>query len=227
MSKDFDKELTGVAYRGLRTRAGRRRYLEINGAALVSICLGFIGVTTFFTLQCVAIPITGLLIGLWALYRRLDSPKEIGGYYLAVAGIGISCIMAFGGSGYGLWNYFFSVPRGYTIVDFAEMKLTKDGKIQDKIAELGRQNKKVFIKGYMYQDRMRSGIVHFVMVRTMAHCKFCSPFQNPADMIDVSLVNGLKANYRTAAIHVGGTLFVNENFVHGEMPYRIEADVFR
>ncbi|MDR1384262.1 MAG: hypothetical protein LBJ67_10555 [Planctomycetaceae bacterium] len=227
MSKDFDRTLTGVGYRGLRTRAGLRRYLEINGAALVSILLGLIGVAVFFTLQAIVIPIIGLLIGLWALYRHLDSPKEVGGFYLAIAGISISIATAFGGTGYTLWNYFFSVPRGYTVVDFAEMKLTKDGKIQNKIAELGRQNKKVFLKGYMYQDRMRSGLVHFVLVRTVAHCKFCSPFQNPADMIDVSIVNGQKVNYRTAAVHVGGTLFVNENFTHGEMPYHIEADVFR
>ncbi|MDR1492748.1 MAG: hypothetical protein LBT05_08505 [Planctomycetaceae bacterium] len=227
MSSDFDKTLTGVGYKGLRTRTGLRRYLKVNGVALVSILLGLIGVATFFTLQVVFVPIIGLLLGLWALYRRLDSPKEVGGFYFAIAGIGISCVMAFGGTGYGLWNYFFSVPRGYTAVDFAEMALTKDGKVPEKIAELGRQNKKVFIKGYMYQDRKRSGIVDFIMVRTVEHCKYCSPFQNPADMIDVSLVNGRKVNYRTTPIRVGGTLYVNENFAYGEMPYHIEADEFR
>jgi hypothetical protein len=227
MSSDFDKALTGVGYQGLRTRAGLRHYLEVNGVAFVSILLGLIGVATFFTLQVVFVPMIGLLVGFWALYRHLDSPKEVGGFYLAVAGIGLSCAMTFGGTGYGLWNYFFSTPRGYTVVDFAEMALTKNGKVPEKIAELGRQNKKVFIKGYMYQDRMRSGIVHFIMVRTVEHCKFCSPFQNPADMIDVSLVNGQKVNYRTTPVQIGGTLFVNENFVHGELPYHIDADVFR
>jgi hypothetical protein len=227
MSSDFDNKLTGVGYKGLLTRAGLRRYLEVNGVALVSILLGLIGVAAFFTLQVVFIPILGLIVGLWALYRHLASPKEVGGFYFAMAGIVISIAMTFGATGYGLWNYFFSVPRGYTVVDFADMALTKDGKVPEAIAELGRQNKKVFIKGYMYQDRMRSGIIHFIMVRTVEHCKYCSPFQNPADMIDVSLVSGQKVNYRTTPIRVGGTLYVNENFTYGEMPYHIEADEFR
>ena len=105
--------------------------------------------------------------------------------------------------------------------------LDKNGKVPEEIAKLGRENKKIFIKAYMYQSKRRSGLTDFILVRTVEHCKFCSPFQNPADMIDVHCVGGLKVNYRTTPVKVGGTFYVNENFRPGEMPYMIEADQFR
>ena len=76
MQNEFDKTLTGVGYKGLKTKAGIRRYIEVNAVALISIVLGLIGVTTFFSWQTVFVPILGLLVGLWALYRHLDSPSE-------------------------------------------------------------------------------------------------------------------------------------------------------
>ena len=227
MQNEFDKTLTGVGYKGLKTKAGIRRYIEVNAVALISIVLGLIGVTTFFSWQTVFVPILGLLVGLWALYRHLDSPSEVGGFYLAIAGIAIALVMSLGGSGLEIWRYYFSIPRGYTVVDFADMALDKNGKIPKKIAELGRENKKIFLKGYMYQSKQRSGLTNFILVRAVEHCKYCSPFQNPADMIDIYCVGGLKVNYRTTPVKVGGTFFVNEDFQYGEMPYAIAADQFR
>ncbi|MCL2119907.1 MAG: hypothetical protein FWH27_15930 [Planctomycetaceae bacterium] len=229
MQNEFDKTLTGVGYKGLKTKAGIRRYIEVNAVALISIVLGLIGVTTFFSWQTVFVPILGLLVGLWALYRHLDSPGEVGGFYLAIAGIVVSLVMSVGGSGLEIWRYYFSVPRGYTVVDFADMALDKNGKIPEHIAQLGRENKKILVKGYMYQSKQRSGLTNFILVRTVEHCKFCSSFQNPADMIDVYCVGGLKVNYRTTPVRVGGTFWVNEHsrFGDGTMPYLIEADQFR
>jgi hypothetical protein len=224
---EFDKSLTGVGYKGLKTKAGLRRYIEINAVALISIVLGLIGIATFFAWQAVFLPIFGFLVGLWALYRHLDSPTEVGGYYLAIAGIVVSLATGFGGSGLEVWRHYFSVPQGYTIVEFDELALEKGGKIPEKIAELGRENKKIFIKGYMYQSNRRSGLTSFILVRSVEHCKFCSPFQNPADMIDVRCADGLKVNYHTTPVRVGGTFTVKENFAPGEMPYVIKADLFR
>jgi len=224
---EFDKTLTGVGYKGLKTKAGFRRYIAVNAVALISILLGLIGVTTFFVWQAVFVAVLGLLVGLWALYRHLDSPSEVGGYYLAVAGIAISLVMGLGGCGLEIWRYHFSVPRGYTVVDFADMALDKDGKIPEHIAQLGRENKKIFLKGYMYQSPRRSGLDHFILVRLKEHCKYCSTFSNPADMINVYFVRGMKVNYRTTPVKVGGTFYVNENFQYGDLPYLIEADQFR
>ena len=226
MQNEFDKTLTGVGYKGLKTKAGLRRYIEVNAVALISITLGLIGVTTFFAWQAVFLPVLGLIVGLWALYRHLDSPGEVGGYYLAVAGIAVSLVMGLGGTGLEIWRHYYSVPRGYTVVDFAELAL-ENGKIPKKIAELGRENRKIFLKGYMYQSKQRSGLTSFILVRSLEHCKFCSAFNNPADMIDVYCVGGLKVNYRTTPVKVGGTFWVNERFIPGEMPYLIEADQFR
>jgi hypothetical protein len=234
MQNEFDKTLTGVGYKGLKTKAGLRRYIEVTAVALISITLGLIGVTTFFTWPAVFVPVLGLLVGLWALYRHLDSPGEVGGYYLAVAGIVVSLGMGLGGSGLEIWRYYFSVPRGYTVIDFAELALvdengrpSKSGRVPEKIAQLGRENRKIFLKGYMYQSKQRSGLTNFILVRSIEHCKFCSPFTNPDDMIDIWCVGGLKVNYRTTPVKVGGTFYVNENFMPGEMPYLIEADQFR
>ena len=47
-------------------------------------------------------------------------------------------------------------------------------------------------------------------------------------MIAVNLENGMTVSYRANKIvGVGGILYVDPNFKPGEIPYSIEADVFR
>jgi hypothetical protein len=46
-------------------------------------------------------------------------------------------------------------------------------------------------------------------------------------MISVHCVGDLKVPFRTRAVHVGGELYVNPAFRYGELPYHIEADIFR
>jgi len=227
--KEFDKELTGVGYKGLRSRVGLRGYRAINTLALVSIALGLVGVTTFFVWQFVFLSLLAAGLGTWALLSYLNSPEEVTGYYLAVSGIVISLVIGTAGAGWFAWNYYHSVPKGYLVVDFADMALDKTTrKLPENIVALGRERKKVFIKGYMYQGgQQRSNLRNFMMVRTVEHCKFCSPHTNPTDMIEVVLANDMKINLRTTPIRVGGTLYVNENFAYGELPYFIVADVIK
>jgi len=117
------------------------------------------------------------------------------------------------------------------VVDFADLALDKDGKIPEYIAQLGREKKKIFLKGYMYQSQRLSGLDNFILVRTVEHCKYCSVFSNPADMIGVYFIPGMKVNYRTSSVKGGGTFVVIDNYQkdthYGAMPYTIIADQFR
>ncbi|MDD3588328.1 MAG: DUF3299 domain-containing protein, partial [Thermoguttaceae bacterium] len=125
------------------------------------------------------------------------------------------------------WLYYHTAPSGYLVVNFDDMGINpKTGKIPDHIAEL--DNRKIYVRGYMYPTNRQSGIEDFTMVRTLAHCKFCSPGTNPADMIAVELEKGMAVNFRAnKPVFVGGILHVDTNFKSGEIPYSIEANIFR
>ncbi|HBT76919.1 MAG TPA: hypothetical protein DEB39_08335 [Planctomycetaceae bacterium] len=227
MSNAFDESLTGATYDGVEMKTDPTGYRIVLGLSVGSVVFGLISGLAFLAWSMLLIPVVGLSLAMIAIWRILKAPDELGGFYMAVAGGALSTLLGLGCLGWLLWDYYGSIPVGYEYVDFNEMVLTPDRKLPEKIIRLGRERRKVFIKGYMYQGRRLQGITDFIMVRTQAHCKFCSPEQNPTDMIDVTLVGDLKVAYRTRPVRVGGTLYVNENYAYGELPYLLVADVFR
>lgn len=229
MSNEFDDALTGARYEGVEMKRISTGYRIVLGLSVLSLVCGVFSSVSFLSWWLLLVPVFGLAFGAVAVWRVLKAPEELGGYYLAVAGCISSFVLGTACTVWLFWDHYGSVPAGYILVDFNELALTKERKVPPHIAQLGKERRKIYIKGYMYRGsgrRMR-GITDFTLVRAKEHCKFCSPEQNPADMIDVRLVGGLKVPFRTRAIRIGGTFYVNENFAYGQLPYYMEADVFR
>jgi hypothetical protein len=173
-------------------------------------------------------PLLGAVCGLFGLYRILSCPFDYTGRNFALAGIVFSLVLGLVATGWGIWNYYFNIPYGYTAVNFLDLRPDpKTNKLPEHILEIAKEHRKIYIRGFMYPGRQLSGIENFMLVRTVAHCKFCSPEQNPFDMISVHCVGELKVPFRTRAVHIGGELYVNPAFRYGELPYHIEADLFR
>ena len=172
-------------------------------------------------------PLIGAVCGIFGLYNILSCPFDYTGRGFALAGIIFSFMLGIAAAGFGVWHYYFSIPYGYTLIQFEELRPDDKHNIPEHILKFAAEERKVYIKGYMYPDRLLSGIQDFMMVRTKEHCKFCSPVKNPFDMIGVHCTGELRLRYRTTPVSVGGTLYVNPGFRHGELPYLIEADIFR
>ena len=225
---EFDDALRGV-YRVTDEVSGDEQtvdYKEINILAILSIVTAVFSGLGFFFKPFILLAVIGAVLGSIAFRKILRAPEELGGMILATSGIGLSVIIGFSASIFQIWYYYHNAPPGYEVIEFDSMAFDKKGKVRPEILAL--DGKKVYITGYMYPTDRHAGIESFQLVRLLAHCKFCSPGTNPADMIAVDLENGMTVSYRANKIvGVGGILYVDPDFKPGEIPYSMEADVFR
>ena len=226
---EFDQSLSHLDVDDMDGKEAQRSYLNFNIMAIGAFVLSILSALTLLNWRLVPIPVVALILGGISLRKTVNSPQEIGGFHFAAASLLIATVLGGGGT---WWNYRVDsrrVPVGYTFVDFEEMQHDhKTMKLPEKIVNLGKEKRKIYLKGYMYQGRQMSGIRDFVIVRTKEHCKFCSPQQNPTDMIDVHISTGKTINFKTTPIYVGGVLYVDETAIsRGTLPYFIDADIVK
>ena len=227
MATLFDEHLTGADY-DVEIKGTNLFHRVVLGMTVGSLVLGILSTLSFFAWWLLPIPVLGTVFGAIALWKIMESPEAFTGFYIALAGLITSLLFGFAGAGWLTWSYFNAVPAGYIAVDFADLASENNGrKLPDRVIEMAQSGQRVFIKGYMYQGRQMQGIENFLLVRSVEHCKFCATQIKPTDMIDVRLVGGRTATYRTKAVHVGGVLHVRPRFGPGQSPYYLEADVFR
>ncbi len=229
MKTEFDDALRGVyhEYDDGRAAVEATDYKNINSLTVLALVFAIIGGLGFFFKYLIVFPVIGLVLGIIALRKILHAPDEIGGFILTNIAIGLAFAIAISSFSTQVWMYYHKAPAGFEVVDFNAMAIDKKtGTVPENIVALN--GKKVFIEGFMYPTNRQSGIEDFTMVRTLAHCKYCSPGTNPADMIAVQLEKGMAVNYRAnKTVGVGGILYVDPNFKSGEIPYSIEANIFR
>ncbi len=229
MKTEFDDALRGIYHEYDEGQGDEQTtdYKQIGTLAVCSLVAALISILGFFWSSFIIFALAGIVMGILALRKILDAPEEIGGFALSTTGLAFSVLIGISSICWQVWYYYHNAPPGYAIVDFNTMAIdTKTGKIPEPILALNGH--KVFIQGFMYPTKQLSGIEDFTMVRTLAHCKFCDPGTNPADMIAVEMENGMSVNYRAnKKVSVGGVFHVEPNFTSGEIPYSIEANVFR
>ena len=229
MKTEFDDALKGIYHDYDEVQADERTvdYKEVGALAVGSLIASLVSILGFFWIPFILVAVVGLVLGFLALLKILDAPEEVTGFGLTTAGMALSAVIGVSAVIFQIWYYYHNAPPGYEVVEFDSMSFDgKTGKIKDEILAL--DGKKVFIKGYMYPTNRLSGIEDFTLVRTLAHCKYCSPGNNPADMIAVELEKGMSVSFRAnKLVSVGGIFYVNPDFQAGEIPYSIDANVFR
>ncbi len=228
MSQEFDQTLSTVTKKDIKTRGLIGNYRAVSALAVVGLLFSLFTPLMLLSNWFVLCPMIGVLCGLIGLYQVLSSPFDYTGRYFAVAGVILSLLLGLAAGGWSIWRYYFSIPEGYTVVHFLELRPDPETKqFSPRITKLAKDKEKIYIRGFMFPGRQMAGIKDFTLVRTVEHCKFCSPEQNPFDMIYIHMVGEMEVRYRRTAVHVGGILHLNEHFRYGEIPYLIEADCFR
>ena len=228
MSQEFDESISTITKEEISGKGVTVGYRAVSILAVIAFVLSLFTPLMLLNNWFILFPLIGAICGIFGLYNILSCPFDYTGRGFALSGIIFSFLLGIAAAGWGIWLYYFNVPYGYTAVQFLELRPDeKTGQFPERILDIAKDNRKVYIKGYMYPGRQLSGIQNFMLVRTVAHCKFCSPEQNPFDMISVHCTGELRAQFRTKTIHIGGMLYVNENYRYGELPYHIEADLFR
>lgn len=210
-----------------RSRTG---YQAIQPHAVVSLILGILSVVCFLTVYAVFIPIAGVALGMVARREILRMPKERLGLGMAKTGVLFSLVFGLSGTGWVMYGFLAAAPPGYRLITFTDLQPEPGSRNPISPQAEGMEGKKVFLYGHMVAGEKAFGITNFVLVAEIAHCNFCQGQLKPTQMVEVHLKNGLKLDYSTKRIGVGGVFtaqpdVLNQQF--GGMIYRIEADVVR
>jgi len=228
MTQEFDASISTITKEEISGKSITVGYRAVSILAVIAFVLSLFTPLMLLSNWFILFPLIGAMCGIFGLYNILACPFDYTGRGFALGGIIFSFLLGIGAAGWGIWHYYFNIPYGYTAVQFLELRPDeKTHRLPEHILKIAEENRKVYIKGYMFPGRQYSGIQNFMLVRTQEHCKFCTPEQNPFDMISVHLKGELRAQFRTKQVSIGGELYVNENFGYGELPYHIEADLFR
>jgi hypothetical protein len=162
------------------------------------------------------------------LKRIRRAPGELSGAALARVGIALSTLFWAGGSLWLLYAHAKEVPHGYTEVGYEELQgdaSTGGRTVPKRATELN--NKKIFVKGYMYPGRQQLDLKQFLISRDNGRCNFCMPNPTPTDLVHVTLAGDLRTDYTTHIVGLGGTLRVEtdpEKIARKGMAYHLDAD---
>jgi hypothetical protein len=206
-------------------------YRALSGLAVTSLILGCVSALTFLDWSLAIVPIVGIAVGWIALRRIRRNPQESMGEPWALAGVALCAVFWVVGYGWLAYGYFHQVPEGYELISYKSLQPDPnrpDQRVSEEAEMLDKR--KVFIWGWMYPGRQRTGIKEFLLVDDPGTCNFCAPQPRPSQLIRIKLINNLKAEYTTHQIGVGGELTVYRDPADessGGLLYQIEADCLR
>ena len=206
-------------------------YRALSGLAVASAIFGCLSAITFIDWTLAVVPVIGIVLGWVALRRIRRNPEENLGEKWALAGVVLSAAFWVGGYCWLTYVYFHQVPPGYELVAFkalqpppdrTDLRVTEAAEMLDK--------RKVFLWGWMYPGKQKSGIREFLLIDDPSNCQFCSPQPRPTQLIRVKLIDGLRIEYTTRQIGLGGEFTVHTDPTEegmGGLVYQIEADCLR
>jgi len=210
MPSEFEDELLGtyIEHEEYEEDPGTG-YRWLNPWAVASVVFGLLSLLTMLGWILVLVPLVGIALGLLAIRQIGRAGEEMLGYRVAVAGIALSVVMWGVGHGRLIYVYRTQAPPGYQVVSYEELQADPDNS-DEPIPKLAFDlvGTRIFIKGYMYPGRQQTGITAFLLSRDNGVCSYCNPKPEPTDLVQVKLVDGLKANFTTHMVSVGGEFSV-------------------
>ena len=226
--QEFDKTISTITKEEISGRGITVGYRAVSFLAVIAFVFSLFTPLMLLSNWFIIFPIIGALCGAFGLYNILSCPFDYTGRGFALGGIVFSFLLGIAAAGWGVYLYYFNIPYGYTAVHFGELRPDeRTNRLPEHIITLAEEQRKVYIRGFMYPGRQLSGIQNFMLVRSQEHCKFCMTQLNSHDMISVHCTGDLRAQFRTRAVHVGGVLYIIQNPRFGEPAFHIEADLFR
>lgn len=202
--------------------------------APVSLVFGLAAVCGLASIPLLSIGLTGLILGVITLIRIKRSDGVYSGGKIALAGTLLSFLFLSSGASLHAYNYATEVPEGYERKSFyalAKMKpIVEKGatRIRPEVIEEW-DNKKVYVKGYMYPTGVLHGLKTFVLCKDTGQCCFGG---NPLieDMIVVNMTGDKTIDHRELLlVGIGGTFHAKKIFKNGVLThlYSIDADFSR
>jgi hypothetical protein len=198
------------------------QYRALSSTAVISLVFGVLSILTALWWPLAIIPIVGIYLGFRAKDQISKAPGEWTGLVFAKWGIGVSIALWVVGYGYLVVTGATEIPYGYELITYEKLKSdpNKPTELVPEYAKI-REDKKVFIRGYMRAGRQHTGIKDFKMSATKDDCPSCVPVPRPTDSIHVILKNNATTGFTTHEIGVAGKLHI-EPSMPGGIPYTLE-----
>lgn len=211
--------------------AGQDVYQTISRAAVVSLVLAILGLSTFLALPMIVLPLAGLIFGLVGLSAIRRYPQELLGRPMALVGASLSGITLLAGSLYHSYVYATEVPEGYTRINFFSLAADKNQPDVPTAAAVDCNGQQIFIKGYVHPSSMASAMEQkFIIVPDLGTC--CFGGQPPlTHMIEVHLTGDQYAYRNLRKKSLAGKFSVNPELkpVNGltGVYYELQADLIK
>ena len=226
MKTEFDDALRGRFHEYDEVRPEEAdQYRAIGSLSVTAFVFGLLSFLSFFSGFLLIIPVLGLVFGVLSARKIIAMPTVMGGLRLTVAGLVLSFVLGCMGIWWQYYSYYKLPPVGYTVLTFYDFAAGPSGAVPNEITNLDGQ--KVYVRGFMYPQKLQDGIEHFALVNKITTSAFGGPTLDPSDMILVEIKTGEKIGYSAKPISVGGTLRVRRDFSYEKLPYTIEADIVR
>lgn len=212
-------------------RGGGPRYRSVSTMAVLSVVLAPFSLLTAFSWLMHFIPMVAIALAVGAKYRISRKPDVLVGSRIATVGLALTLVFWSVGTAGLIYLQLKEVPHGYTPITFDMLAPPNPGAenpIPPDIEKLSGE--KVYIKGHMYPGRQSINIKSFLLVPSLAHCKFCASQIPLHEIVQVELVGDLTTNYTSAPTGVGGRLRIDKDVAQGKkfgQLYKVEADYIR
>jgi hypothetical protein len=205
-------------------------YRSVSKAALGSLFLMLLGLTSLIFPPLLMLPALGVVLGIIATRNLRRYPEELTGRIPAVLGVVGSCLLLVGGSIMHAYVYMTEVPEGYTRISFDELQPQSSGAQPDEAGlPLELDGQRIFVKGYVHPGVSDLGrIKNFILVPDMGTCCFGGQ-PKLTDMIEVTILGRAGIQYSRRKQRLAGTFHVTNRLkkVAGGLTggyYSLEAD---
>ncbi|MAT16620.1 MAG: hypothetical protein CMJ46_15275 [Planctomyces sp.] len=207
-------------------------YKPIPMTAAVAVALAVFSLSAFLALIGIAVALIGIGVGFIAIRTIKKGAGEYAGAGLARFGFfgSIACFVL--GISSHAYAYATEVPEGHTRVHFSydisrlQFEVDANGKraIPQEVAE-NYVDKKVFLKGYMWNTNMDLEMPKFILLKDNGKCCFGGD-PAPYDNMQVVMQDGMTADYQQGLVAVAGTLRAFPDAPAGQPVYVLEATQF-
>lgn len=184
-------------------------YKPVPILAPVAVFFGILGLFAFLTATGVPVALVGLVLSVWCVLKIRRAAGDLGGSWLAWAGLLLSAVSLFGGSFLHSYAYAHEVPDGYARLNFThdisqKGFVVENGYLSPHPDVTALDGEQIFLKGYMYPTRQFEGIKSFVFCRDSGACCFGGT-PKVEDMIVVHLADDATTQYHQGLVSVAGT----------------------
>jgi len=156
-----------------------------------------------------AVPVCGVITGLFAVRKLKRHLNELTGLNVARAGATLSMVCLITGGAFSLYRYKTEVPAGYLRISFLDLEpVMSRPDLPVSPDSLTLDGKKVFVKGYVLSDDKGLALKNFAIVPDLGDCCFGGA-PKLFKMIQTEIVTDQRVGFSFFKRGFGGTFRVD------------------